>query len=109
MSNPNHVKWLPPIRRIQEQVCQAFDITITQLKSARRAKPLIAPRHIAMWLCCKLTTASLPAIGAAFGGRDHTTVIHAKRNAEFLMAFDQGLREKTEAIVRGYGDEKVTG
>lgn len=65
------------------------------------------PRHIAMWICRRLTMASLPAIAFSFGGRDHTTVIHGCRNAEVLMGKSQYLKEKTETILRNWSDEKT--
>lgn len=107
MTHPNHTKWLAPIRKIQQTICEEFDVTLIELKSARRSKPIIAPRHIAMWMCRKLTMASLPAIARAFGDRDHTTIIHACRNAEILMASNLSLKEKTETIIRKWSDEKT--
>ena len=54
-----------------------FDLNIEMLKSQRRTQNIAFPRQIAMYLCRKLTDSSLPKIGENFGGRDHTTVIHA--------------------------------
>lgn len=64
---------------ISQVVCVAFEISKEEIDSRRRQRRLVIPRHIAMWLCSKLTPMSLPQIGRAFGGRDHTTVIHAIR------------------------------
>ena len=65
------------IEYIQELVANYFNVTVDDLKSARRTKSITYPRQIAMYLCRKNTDNSLPKIGEEFGGRDHTTVIHA--------------------------------
>ncbi len=65
------------IEYIQETIANYFDLTIEMLKSQRRTQNIAFPRQIAMYLCRKLTDSSLPKIGEKFGGRDHTTVIHA--------------------------------
>jgi chromosomal replication initiator protein len=66
------------IARIQEIVSQRFGVTIEELISPRRSQAVAYPRQVAMYLSRELTDSSLPAIGREFGGRDHTTVIHAK-------------------------------
>ncbi len=65
------------IEYIQETIANYFDLDMETLKSQRRTKNIAFPRQIAMYLCRKLTDLSLPKIGENFGGRDHTTVIHA--------------------------------
>jgi len=62
---------------IQQHVAEYFQIDINELRGARRQRSILYPRQIAMFLCRRLTEASLPEIGRAFGGRDHTTVMHA--------------------------------
>ena len=75
------------LREIQERTCAAFDVELDDLLSSSRAAPVTWPRHVAMYLARELTDASLPAIGVAFGGRNHTTVIHAcRRTAERIAA-----------------------
>ncbi|MEK6584989.1 MAG: helix-turn-helix domain-containing protein, partial [Nitrospirota bacterium] len=64
---------------IQEAVCTQFHVKMTELKSRRRSKTLVHPRQIAMYLCRELTDSSYPEIGRQFGGKDHTTIIHACR------------------------------
>ncbi|MDH4097799.1 MAG: chromosomal replication initiator protein DnaA, partial [Nitrospira sp.] len=64
---------------IQEAVCAQFHVKMSELKSRRRSKTLVHPRQIAMYLCRELTDASYPEIGRQFGGKDHTTIIHACR------------------------------
>ena len=74
------------VREIQEQTAAAFGISVEALLSSSRAGSLTWPRHIAMYLARELTDQTLPAIGRAFGGRNHTTVLHAyKRTAERIV------------------------
>jgi chromosomal replication initiator protein len=85
---------LTPRRRsvaeIQERICEQFGISMEQLVSTSRAQPVAWPRQLAMYLARELTDATLPAIGRAFGGRNHTTVLHAcKRTAERMAADPQ--------------------
>ena len=71
------------IERIQQLVAERFEITRDELLSANRTNRVAWPRQVAMYLAREHTQETLPAIGARFGGRDHTTVIHAcKRTAE---------------------------
>lgn len=65
------------IEYIQETIANYYDLTVEMIKSQRRTQNIAFPRQIAMYLCRKLTDSSLPKIGEKFGGRDHTTVIHA--------------------------------
>jgi chromosomal replication initiator protein len=75
------------VREIQESICEAFDVTMEALVSSSRAGSVAWPRQVAMYLARELTDQSLPAIGRAFGNRNHTTVIHAcKRTAERIAS-----------------------
>jgi chromosomal replication initiator protein len=65
------------IARIQEMVSDRFGISLDELKGSRRSQDIVYPRQVAMYLSRELTDASLPKIGKEFGGRDHTTVMHA--------------------------------
>ena len=68
---------------IQERICEAFGVSMEDLLSTSRAAPVTWPRQVAMYLARELTDQTLPAIGRAFGGRNHTTVMHAcRRTAE---------------------------
>ena len=67
------------IPRIQEAVSERFGVTLEELVSPRRSQAVAYPRQVAMYLSRELTDSSLPKIGREFGGRDHTTVIHACR------------------------------
>lgn len=64
---------------IQSAVCAVTGQTVMAMKSSRRTVDIVTSRHIAILICVSLTTCSLPQIGRAFGGRDHTTVLHALR------------------------------
>ncbi len=68
------------------QTATYFGVTIDQLSSSDRSHVVVEARQIAMYLCRELTDLSLPKIGAAFGGRDHTTVMHANKKIVGLMA-----------------------
>ena len=65
------------IHAIQRAVAEYFDIRIEEMRAKRRTKAVAFPRQVAMYLARELTDASLPHIGQEFGGRDHTTVMHA--------------------------------
>ena len=71
---------------IMAQTSQYFDVTIEDLCGSSRSRVLVTARQIAMYLCRELTELSLPKIGQQFGGRDHTTVMHAERKIRSLMA-----------------------
>jgi chromosomal replication initiator protein len=79
------------ITRIQEAVSQRFGVTLDELVSPRRSQAVAYPRQVAMYLSRELTDASLPMIGREFGGRDHTTVIHAKDKIGRLMLADRSV------------------
>lgn len=70
---------------IMGQTAAYFGVTIEQLTSSDRSRPMVEARQIAMYLCRELTDLSLPKIGEAFGGRDHTTVMHANKKIQGLM------------------------
>ena len=83
------------IDQIQKLVCEHFELKPLDLLSARRARAVARPRQIAMYLAKRLTTRSLPEIGRKFGGRDHSTVIHAVRRIDALRDSD---REVDQAV-----------
>jgi len=78
---------------IQETVAQHFKIKVNEIKGKKRTKSIAYPRHIAMYLCRSLTDNSLPKIGEEFGGRDHTTVLHAQEKIENELKIDVELQE----------------
>jgi chromosomal replication initiator protein len=79
------------ISRIQEAVSQRFGVTLDELVSPRRSQAVAYPRQVAMYLSRELTDSSLPKIGREFGGRDHTTVIHAKDKITRLIREDRSV------------------
>lgn len=88
------------IDEIQKRVAEHYNIRVTDMHSARRARQVARPRQIAMYLAKQLTPRSLPEIGRKFGGRDHTTVIHAVRKVEELAAYDPAFREDVDLLKR---------
>jgi chromosomal replication initiator protein len=83
----------PSISAIQIATCQHFGLSPEELVSTRRSARIVWPRQLAMYLTRELTDHSLPAIGRAFGGRDHTTVLHAWRRTSERVADDRAARE----------------
>ncbi|OBR92221.1 MULTISPECIES: chromosomal replication initiator protein DnaA [Clostridium] len=77
---------------IQDVVANYYNLKVDDLKSARRTRNIAFPRQIAMYLCRKLTDMSLPKIGEEFGGRDHTTVIHAYEKISTNLKQDESLQ-----------------
>ena len=88
------------IDQIQKKVAEHFNIKISDMHSARRSRTIARPRQIAMYLSKNLTTRSLPEIGRKFGGRDHTTVIHAIKKVEELKKNDSNFTEDVEILTR---------
>ena len=88
------------VRNIQKAICEHFDVKISELKSKRRTKNLALARQMAMYLCRKFTATSFPAIGAEFGGRDHSTVIHASKTIEKKTVTDPYVKATVERLVR---------
>jgi chromosomal replication initiator protein len=79
------------IERIQETVIDRFGISLDELCSERRSQNIVYPRQVAMYLSRELTDSSLPKIGRHFGGRDHTTVIHATTKIARLIREDRSV------------------
>jgi len=88
------------IEDIQKQVAEHFNIRLADMSSPRRARAVARPRQVAMYLAKHMTSRSLPEIGRKFGGRDHTTVMHAIRKIEELSAADSVLAEDIRLIRR---------
>src|SRR6185437_3970807 len=95
-ANERHVT----IDEIQKKVAEHFNIKMAEMTSARRARIVARPRQVAMYLAKQLTPRSLPEIGRKFGGRDHTTVMHAVKKIEELTAADRALGEDVELLRR---------
>ena len=88
------------VDRIQREVADFYHIKLADMLSARRARDVARPRQIAMYLAKRLTPRSLPDIGRRFGGRDHTTVMHAVKRIESLRAGDGELSADIERLER---------
>jgi chromosomal replication initiator protein len=93
---PKRVK----IEDIQKLVASHYSVTRADILSSRRTAMVVKPRQVAMYLAKSLTLRSLPEIGRRFGGRDHTTVLHAVRKIEGLCSSDSTLREELELLKR---------
>lgn len=88
------------IDEIQKKVAEHYNIKVADMHSARRARSVARPRQVAMYLAKQLTARSLPEIGRKFGGRDHTTVMHAVKKIEELCAEDRSFAEDVELLRR---------
>ena len=88
------------IDEIQKRVAEHFNMKMAEMTSSRRARAVARPRQVAMYLAKQLTSRSLPEIGRKFGGRDHTTVMHAVRKIEELVVADRALAEDVEVLRR---------
>jgi chromosomal replication initiator protein len=93
---PKRVK----IEDIQRVVARQYNVSRADLLSSRRTANVVRPRQVAMYLAKTLTLRSLPEIGRRFGGRDHTTVLHAVRKIENLVTTDTALAEEIELLKR---------
>jgi chromosomal replication initiator protein len=92
------------IEDIQRVVARQYNVSRSDLLSSRRTANVVRPRQVAMYLAKILTLRSLPEIGRRFGGRDHTTVLHAVRKIETLAGNDSALAEEIEALKRQLQD-----
>ncbi|MBI5493716.1 MAG: chromosomal replication initiator protein DnaA [Deltaproteobacteria bacterium] len=90
----------PTCEEIQKHVCSLYNVNITEMRGPRRNRGITTPRHVAMYLCRKHTQASFPEIGAAFGGKDHTTVMASVRKIEELVRTDPAVTQAVEALDR---------
>ena len=88
------------IDEIQKKVVEHYNIKLSDMHSPRRSRSVARPRQVAMYLAKSITTRSLPEIGRKFGGRDHTTVIHAIKTIEEIMVNDPSLAEDIELLTR---------
>ncbi|RAI42650.1 helix-turn-helix domain-containing protein [Rhodoplanes roseus] len=90
----------PSIETIQRVVGRRYHVTPLDIRSARRTANLVKPRQVAMWLAKTMTLRSLPEIGRRFGGRDHTTVLHAFRKIERLRDDDEELAAELQSLAQ---------
>jgi chromosomal replication initiator protein len=85
---------------VQKVVAESFGVKVSDLKSKRRTKAVVLPRQVAMYLCRTLVGSSLPETGNFFGGKDHSTVIHAIKVIEVKKEKDPELRAKIEMLIK---------
>lgn len=93
------------IEEIQRIVARHYNVSKQDLLSSRRTRTIVKPRQVAMYLAKMLTPRSLPEIGRRFGGRDHTTVLHAVRKIEDLVGADTKLAQELELLKRLINDQ----
>ena len=86
------------VEMVQKEVAEFFNLSLSELKSKGRHKNIIVPRQVAMYLARQLTKHSLPEIGAAFGGKDHTTIMHAVKKVEEVLLKDPQIRKIVETL-----------
>ena len=86
------------LEEIQKRVAEYFQMDVNDIRGARRHRSVLYPRQVAMFLCRRLTEASLPEIGRAFGGRDHTTVMHAVDKIEHEITQDVHKKQVVEQL-----------
>ncbi|GAA0369255.1 chromosomal replication initiator protein DnaA [Alkalibacterium iburiense] len=86
------------IASIQQKVSKYYDITLADLKGKKRVRQIVLPRQIAMYLSRELTSTSLPKIGKEFGGKDHTTVIHAHEKIKKLVDSNEEIKAEVDEI-----------
>ncbi len=91
------------LREIQQETCDAFGVSLEDLLSSSRVAPIAWPRQVAMYLARELTDQTLPAIGRAFGGRNHTTVMHACRRTAERIAADPDAYEMVRRLTEQLG------
>lgn len=94
------------VESIQKTICDYYNIKLGDLKAKRRTKNIAIPRQVAMYLCRKYTESSFPAIGDKFGGRDHSTVIHASKAIERRIKEDPYLLTTIEKLERNLNVKK---
>jgi chromosomal replication initiator protein len=108
VDQPQTLTGPPTIGDITAAACEQFGLTLDELLSTSRAARVSGPRQIAMYLTRELTRESLPAIGRYFGGRDHTTVMHAYRRTETRIASDARTRELVDNLLATIQSEHTT-
>jgi chromosomal replication initiator protein len=92
------------IGTIQKEVCNHFNVKLSDLKSVRKQKSIVIPRQICMYLTRHLTKMSFPEIGAHFGGKDHSTIIYAVNKIEKALQHDKELQNHINSLIK-----KLTG
>ena len=97
-NGPTPVAATAPFEQIQKTVADFFRIKLVDLTGKRRVRSLALPRQIAMYLCRKHVHSSFPEIGHKFGGKDHSTVIHACHKIEKVIVSNPSLKEQVDLL-----------
>lgn len=97
----------PSLRLIQKVVARAYGVSVKDILSSRRTGGVVRPRQVAMHLARTMTLRSLPEIGRAFGGRDHTTVWHALQRMERFIAGDPDFFQHVDALRAEIAEESA--
>ncbi|MHB1003516.1 MAG: chromosomal replication initiator protein DnaA [Thermoleophilia bacterium] len=95
---PRRVDMMITIDMIQNEICKTFNVSMSDLKGNKRSQNIVFPRQIAMYLCRELTDSSQPRIGEKFGGRDHTTVIHAINKISNLIKEEREVYDLVQRV-----------
>jgi len=93
-------KTIIPIELIQRQVSEVFGVKLSEMRVKNRTRAVAFPRQIAMYLARQLTHTSLAEVGRAFGGKDHTTVLHAVGKIQALLREDPTLRKTIDGLIQ---------
>ena len=86
------------IEMVQKMVAERLNVSLVDLRSKKRNKNIVLPRQIAMYIARQLTSLSLPEIGGAFGGKDHTTVLHSCKKIEKNLKSDITLKNSINEL-----------
>jgi len=104
-SPPPVPKGPPQVYDIKQAVAKHYGLAYGDMTTQRRAKRVCQPRQLAMYLSRKLTDRSYPEIGRLFGGRDHTTVMHAVRQVEYRLSRDAEVRAVADTIIAQFVED----
>src|SRR5262249_16776231 len=88
------------IEHIQRKTAEFFTITLADMRAKNRTKAIAFPRQVAMYLARQLTHASLTDVGRAFGGKDHTTVLHAHEKVQSLLHNDPKFKKTLDSLTQ---------
>lgn len=96
------------VMTVQRVICKSYHITREQMCSDRRSEHLVWPRHVAMYVSEQMTASTFNLLGRLFGGRDHTTVLHAVKKIAKLVSTDAAVAAEVAAVMRQVADEVVS-
>lgn len=94
------------IENIQKVVADHYNVSVSDLKSKKKDRKFVIPRQISVYICCSLTEYSTTEIGNEFGGRDHTTIMHARDKVESLLKTDSSMNSTVNLLIRAAKDFK---